>query len=140
MSAALPSTRRPVSKSNEHVRIEEFEHAGLAVALSVVGHDFSPRYSDCAPHGVIVGAEPHHGLSDMDAEGRQVLADDVALAALLAAPLTERGLVLVEAQVRADYGATVVLPPFLDEADASARTGISPERGVRRRRARRRYL
>lgn len=125
MSDSGPTAPRPVSESNQYVWFEEFKHAGLTVALGVVGHDFSPRYCDCTPEGVVVCAGPYYGLTDVGGDGRPVLADDAALALLLAGPLTERSVMALEAHLRAEHEATVLLPLYVNEADAGALTGVS---------------
>lgn len=119
-----PSVPRPPSQSRDYIVIEEFEHAGLTVELSVSGSDMSPRYCDLSHIGVVACAAPHDCLSDKDGDDGFVLDGDAALGLLLAGPLAESSLAVLEAHVVTTYGATVVLPLYLDE-NASSRTGLS---------------
>jgi len=121
----VPSVPRPPSQSRDGIVIEVFEHAGLTVELALASVDDSPRFSDLAHVGVVACAEPYGCLSDLqNHDGEFVLVEDEALALLLADRLTEDSLASVEAHVVAIYGATVILPLYLDEG-ASTRTGLS---------------
>jgi hypothetical protein len=118
------SVPRPPGQSRDYIVIEEFAHAGLTVELSVSGSDMSPRYCDLSHIGVVACAEPYDCLSDRDGDDGFVLGGDAALALLLAGPLVESSLAALEAHVVTTYGATVVVPLYLDE-NASCRTGLS---------------
>jgi hypothetical protein len=126
------ATRRAASKAHEYVSIERFEAAGLEVELLVAGCDLSPRRLRRGRRGVLVCAEPYANLSDgadkidRSGDGATVADDDVALALLLAAALTEESLWVLEAHVREQpYQARVILPVYLTEDDESSRTGVS---------------
>lgn len=120
-----PSVPRPPSQSRDGVVIEVFEHAGLIVELALAGVDDSPRFSGLDHVGVVACAEPYACLSDRrNHDGEFVLSEDAALALRLAGRLTEESLASLEAHVVATYGATVMLPLYLDEG-ASTRTGLS---------------
>jgi hypothetical protein len=62
--------------------------------------------------------------AEADGSSDRSFADDAALALLLAAPLSQESLWVLGEHVRVRYGATVVLPLFVDE-DAPSRTGVS---------------